>query len=288
VKAPAIHPSTIPGVRPIGFTPIPTPGVRPIAFAPAPMPGPIVGAPSVRPIGFPAPSAGGRFPIPPASGRLLPAAPPERTPAATLFDEPALSHAGTGSLAALPPGAKLYCSPTSVLYNTGSICFNPDLFTINPAFYPWGLWSGPAYVNAPGFTPLFEPGLLIRYCAQCAFLAGSAPWGATRLFAPGLPANPWWNSEFHETATRELPFATGAHEAERLGPPVILALRNGSDVLVSRYWLGQDWLLHYVTVNGNRGAIPLGELNLKSTGARNYARGVTFVLPGWPAPRARN
>lgn len=291
VKARILHPGTVPAVRPMHFTPVTTPRVRPITIVPVAMARPFVAAPVVRPIGFPQSTPMARFHMPPASGRLLPEAPPKPTPAMHLLRIRAVSqgsHAQAGSLPALPPGGKLYCSPTTVFYNTGSICFNPDLFTVDPAFYPWGLWSAPAYVNAPGFVPLFEPGLLIRYCPQCAFLAGSVPFATAGLSPPVLPANLWRNSEFHVTATRELPRVTAPRATPALGPPVILVLRNGSNVMVSRYWLGQDWLLHYVTVNGNRGAIPLGALNLESTGARNYARGVTFVLPGWPAPKAKN
>jgi hypothetical protein len=188
----------------------------------------------------------------------------------------------------LVPGAKLYCSPWSVLYNTGSICFNPDIETINPDFYPWGLFSPPPFVNAPGFVAPIPPGLLIRYCPKCAeesagLLPGPTPFDRWRQTTSGRIAGITSYPRFAASAKPAPP----APVAGPSGPPVLLVLASGTTEMVSRYWLGQDWLLHFITINGSRQAIPLGRLNLKATGAANYERGVTFVIPAWPDPRPK-
>lgn len=235
------------------------------------------------------------FRVPPESRRLVFAPPPARksvTAVATASHRPS-------RVAGIPPpipmpGSRIYCSPNSVLYNMGSVCFNPNLNTIDPAFFPWGLWSPPPFINVPGFISPFVPGLLIRYCPQCAagslkLATGPTPFGEEGLHPRGIPPRIVPRPPYEVTAPPNPPAtAPAAPERAFVGPPVTLVLRNGSMMLVSRYWLGQDWLLHFVTVTGERRAIPLNALNLESTGAVNYARGVTFVMPGWPEPRTKD
>ncbi len=186
----------------------------------------------------------------------------------------------------------LYCSPDSVLFNTGSICFDPNNETINPAFYPWGLYAPPPFVNEPSFVPEFVPGLLVQFTPEwMKWNAGLFPpespfdrW--KRLTAGGLPGLLTNPSSFRvEAAPLQPPPFPAATPA---GPPVALVAMSGATVLATRYWLGRDWMLHYISVTGQRGAIPLDELNLNATGKMNYARGVVFVLPGWPTPRSNH
>lgn len=318
--APGVGQAPVPPVR-YGRPPLRrgAPGtVRPIARPPAT---PTVPPLSVRSLGAPPrviyggklpgargympPTGVGRLRLPPPTPRLLLSPPP--TP--RLANPPITSHVTAlptprllprlPKIAGLPPQEKptgpLYCSPSSVLYNTGSICFNPQLFTINPAFYPWGLYAPPPFLNAPGFVGPFVPGDFIRYCPYCAYAsAGLYPWpspfqlwqrntsGAGGLSSPWLPNN---FAVFAKPSPPPPP--THLLPAQPSGPAVILVLKNGTRQVVSRYWLGQDWLLHYVTLSGQRKAVPLDQLNLRGTGAANYERGVTFVLPGWPEPPAK-
>jgi hypothetical protein len=261
------------------------------------MPKPVIGGPVragvVRSI---QPAAPGIVPlrVPPESRRLVVAPPPESKPAPFSIPGSPQSPRIAGISSPLPPpGSQVYCSPTSVMYNMGSLCFNPQIETIDPAFFPWGLWSPPPFINVSGFVSPFVPGLLVRYCPQCAAGSlqlgiGPTPFGEAGLHPRGLPPDIFSNPAFEVTATPEPPVTAPAPETAVSGPPVILVLANGSTALVSRYWLGQDWLLHFITVTGERRAIPLNTLNLQSTGAVNYARGVTFVMPGWPEPRAKD
>jgi hypothetical protein len=245
-----------------------------------------------------APGGTAPFRFPPESRRLA-TGPAGAQPAKPLLLPTTASSrlpAGAGVPPPLPPtGSKVYCSPTSAMYNTGSICFNPKLETIDPAFFPWGLWSPPPFINVPGlgFVSPFVPGLLIRYCPQCVdgslrLSTGPTPFGAAGLSPRGLPPDVVPNPALEATTIPEPPSTAPAPDTGVSGPPVMLVLESGDMTLVSRYWLGQDWLLHFVTVTGEQRAIPLDALNLKSTGAVNYARGVTFVLPGWPEPRAKD
>ena len=301
VMAPPVRPIGGPARRPVAFTPPPIPRVQPIAMPPVfppirVIPG-AIGAGGAQPISPAGPGAIAPLRFPPESRRLALAAPPVSNPLPpSFFQNPTLplaSHIAGIASPLPPPGSQVYCSPLSVMYNTGSICFNPNLYTIDPAFFPWGLWSPPPFINVPGFVSPFVPGLLIQYCPQCA--AGSlqlftepTPFGEEGLHPLGLPPDLFSNPAFEVKPAPEPPVTAPTADIAVSGPPVALVLENGSTVLVSRYWLGQDWLLHFVTVTGERNAIPLNALNLKSTGAVNYARGVTFVLPAWPEPRARN
>lgn len=278
---PPIPPTRPPlqAVRPHAATPFfaPTSAQNGIASAgKLPKPVKLVGRTGIAPVQFPPPTR-----------RLLPAPPPVprliAAPAVALVSH--LPH--VDGIPPLPPGSKLYCSPWSVLYNTGSICFNPDIETINPDFYPWGLFSPPAFVNAPGFVPPFPPGLLIRFCPQCA--AASAG-----LIPAPTPLDRWRQTTsgriaslraFPRFTMSPTPAPPSSSVMQQPGAAIVLVLSDGTRKLVSRYWLGQDWLLHFITVTGSRQAIPLNRLNLKATGASNYERGVTFVMPAWPEPQ---
>ncbi len=204
-------------------------------------------------------------------GNGAPAGPPAGIELAPVREPPAVADT-------LPPGAKLYCSPLSVLYNTGSVCFNPDLETIDPDFLPWSLYAPPLFLNVRGFVAPYPLGLWIRYCPDCAFKATQ---GHLPVFAPaGLPA----------PATPAIQPAQPREAPPRIlpaRPAIELVLTDGSTVFASRYWLGEDWLLHFVTLDGLRQAIPLGKLNLQATGSANYERGVTFWIPGWPEPKSK-
>jgi len=300
--APPVQPIGDARVRPVPFTPPAIPRVKPIAISPASLPKPVIagsmGAPGVRTIHSGAAGGVAPFRFPPESRRLATGPAGARPAKPLLLPTTASSRVsgGAGVPPPLPPpGSKVYCSPTSVMYNTGSICFNPSIETIDPAFFPWGLWSPPPFINVPGLGLVspFVPGLLIQYCPQCVdgslrLSTGPTPFGAAGLNPRGLPPDVVPNHALEITTTPEPPSTAPASDTGGSGPPVMLVLENGSMTLVSRYWLGQDWLLHFVTVTGERRAIPLSALNLKSTGAVNYARGVTFVLPGWPEPRAKD
>jgi hypothetical protein len=162
-----------------------------------------------------------------------------------------------------------YCTPLSIVYNTGSICFNPDLFTIDPAFRPWGNYVPPPRIGGsslPDFSP-YSPALLLQYCPTCTLK------NAGYKSARGLPVT--------ESSP---PSLANPISAKPSGPAVILVLGDGTAALVSRYWLGGDWLLHFVTVTGLQEAVPLNQLDLKATGKANFLRGVVFSLPGWPNP----
>jgi hypothetical protein len=222
---------------------------------------------------------------------------PPFTPRVTALPTPRLLPQ-LPKIAGLPPQEQptgpLYCSPSSVLYNTGSICFNPQLFTITPAFYPWGLFAPPPFLNVPGFVGPFVPGDFLLYCPYCAYAsAGLYPWPSPfqlwlrTTSGAGSMYGPWPPNDFAIFARRSPP-PTHPLPVQPSAPGVILVLKDGTRQLVSRYWLGQDWLLHYVTVTGVREAISLDQLNLSATGAANYERGVTFVLPGWPEPPAKH
>lgn len=235
---------------------------------------------------------GPRLPAP--TRRLLLSAPSVTKPPIT---KPAIERVHSylprfSGIAELPQDAKTYCSPDSILYNTGSICFNPDAETINPEFYPWGLFAPPPQLTPHGFISLFPVGLLIQPCPQCSLAAAG-------LIPSRSPLDRWWYltsgaarlplasrfglvAEPAESAPPHAPVATAAQPS---GPDVVLVLRSGTRLLVSRYWLGQDWMLHFITVTGSRRAVGLNQLNLQATGAANYDRGVTFVLPGWPEPQ---
>ncbi len=177
------------------------------------------------------------------------------------------------------------------MFNTGSICFNPDTETIDPSFYPWGLYAPPPFINKPGFVAEFRPSLLVQLTPQwtnpnAGLFPPESPYDRwRRLTAGGLPF-PESQPSFHVAAT---PTPVSASQAVKpVGPPVALVDVSGATVLVTRYWLGRDWMLHYISVTGQRGTIPIEELNFKATGAANYARGVVFVIPGWPEPQANH
>lgn len=258
--------------RPI-FAP-PGRAIPPVPVSPSVRPLPVI-SPPVRPAYLPPiqPSRGMRIPAPlvprPAGLSLLnrgqtlpppiPVVPPipQRPPVFPAFLPNPMSV------------GKPYCSPLSVIYNTGSICFNPNLFTIDPSFEPWGRYVAPPLIGAagqPSFSP-YSPALLLKYCPTCALK--NAGLGQAR----GLPIP-------HSSA----PSLTSPISVTPSGPPVILVLKSGARPLVSRYWLGRDWLIHFITVTGREEAISPGQLNLGATGTVNFERGVVFSLPGWPNP----
>jgi hypothetical protein len=164
---------------------------------------------------------------------------------------------------------KPYCSPWSIMYNTGSICFDPSLFTIDPSFEPWGSYVIPPLAGPSGqieYSP-YAPALLLQYCPTCALR------NAGMDLARGLP-NP----------KPLLPAPAKAVPVQNASQPVILVLNDGTRPLVSRYWLGSDWMLHFITVTGQQETVPFDQLNLTETGSANYQRGVLFSIPGWPNP----
>lgn len=267
----AMHPARLsparrapPFRRPVGSV------ARPVPLPPPVLPRPI--PPAVRPSGVEPmrPSAWPRTPrslvpqplgsTPLRIGQPLPRPIPIRRPRAPLAPTVLPNRA---------PFVARYCSPLSVLYNTGSICFNPDIFTINPALLPWGLYVPPPLVDATGelrYSP-FPPAPLLQYCPECALK--NAGTGAAR----GLPRT--------ESAAPSSAASVFVAPSES---PYILVLKNGERPLISRYWLGRDWMLHFVTVGGQKEAISLNQLNLNATGTVNFQRGVVFTLPGWPNP----
>ncbi len=278
---------TVPVVQPITGAPAGQPaGIQPIR-----LPGVFAIGRKFPAMGRPIETVGAAQPqLPPATRRLLLSAPPAPTlvPAAPPVPRvrPLLTH--FSGIAQLPPDAKVYCSPDSILYNTGAICFNPDTETINPEFYPWGLFAPPPQLTPHGFISLFPVGLLIQPCPQCALAAAG-------LIPSRSPFDRWWYltsglarfPSFHRftVPAQPAPPSSAVRSTKSSGPAVVLVLRSGTRVLVSRYWLGQDWMLHFITVTGSRRAVGLNQLNLQATGAANYDRGVTFVLPGWPEPQ---
>lgn len=290
--APAIR-----AIRPITGIPSGAPGTIPSANAP----GLPIRAQKIPGILLPGEPVGTvRAPFPPPTRRLLPSAPPKTwnvsIPTVTQLKSvrPLLPH--FSGIAKIPTtNDKLYCSPDSLLYNTGSICFNPDIETINPQYYPWGLYAPPPVLTAHGFSSIFPIGLLIQPCPQCAFAAAGlipsrSPLDRWRYLTSGEALLPFADriGLAGERAVPAPPPAKPAGSVQASGPAVVLVLRSGTRVLVSRYWLGQDWLLHFITVTGSRRAVGLNQLNLKATGAANYDRGVVFVLPGWPEPRNKD
>lgn len=166
-------------------------------------------------------------------------------------------------------GIKPYCTPLSIIYNTGAICFDPNLFTIDPGFEPWGKYAIPPLAGPSGkliYSP-YPPAYLLQYCPTCALQNSGL--GVAR----GLPSR--------QTTAGPQRKSTPVLV---IHPPIILVLKDGSRPVVSRYWLGKDWMLHYVTVTGLQVTVPFDQLDLNATGDVNYARGVVFSVPGWPNP----
>ena len=239
---PLARPVNVPAVRPIGIQPI-QPLAR-IPTSPPLMPRPL----GVRPIQL---------------GQTLPTSIP-------IYSGHQVG--GPMPLPLLPrpiAGIKPYCTPLSILYNTGAICFDPNLFTIDPAFEPWGRFAIPPLAGPSGqlaFSP-YPPAYFLQYCPSCAFQNSGL--GVARGLPSGQPSA--------ALQTKSTPVLV-------IHPPVILVLKNGTRPVVSRYWLGKDWMLHYITVTGLQATVPFDQLDLNATGDVNYAHGVVFSIPGWPNP----
>lgn len=252
LPAPVVLPQPVVLPRPIVAPPVRPIGIRPISpFGPAAGPSSLI----PRPLGVSPVGAGLSAPVPVA----VPVSPAFR-----------LRRPVTGPVLPRPiAGIPAYCSPLSIIYNTGSICFDPDLFTLNPAFEPWGLFVIPPLAGPSGqlvYSP-YPPALLLQSCPTCSLI--NAGMGLAR----GLP-----------NLQSSTPSLAKPVPAQISNPPVILVLKNGTQPLVIRYWLGSDWLVHFITVTGQQEAVPFDQLNLDSTGEANYARGVVFSIPGWPNP----
>lgn len=246
----------------------------PVAPAPTVLPRP-VNAPAVRPIGVQPIQPLKRIPTaPPLMPRPLGVTPirigqplPGSVPIRAIGQV-----RGPMPLSVLPrpiAGIKPYCTPLSIIYNTGAICFDPNLFTIDPAYESWGRYAIPPLAGPSGgltYSP-YPPGYLLQYCPTCA--VHNSGLGLAR----GLPS-----------PRASTPLANKPVPVQVSRTPVILVLKNGTRPVVSRYWLGKDWMLHYVTVTGLQVTVPFDQLDLNATGTVNYQRGVVFSIPGWPNP----
>lgn len=263
----------LPPVRPI--QPPAQPAYRPpVAAAPTVLPRP-VNAPAVRPIGVQPIQPIQRIPTsPPLMPRPLGIRPiklgqPLPMPVPIRPERQLRPQTPTSLLPRPVAGIKYYCTALSVIYNTGSICFDPNLYTIDPAFEPWGRYVIPPLAGPSGklvYSP-FPPAYLIQYCPTCA--AQNSGLGLAR----GLPSRQ--PPAAIQTKSAPVPVSQG---------PFILVLKNGTRPVVSRYWLGKDWMLHYITVTGLQVTVPFDQLDLNATGTVNYQRGVVFSIPGWPNP----
>jgi hypothetical protein len=68
------------------------------------------------------------------------------------------------------------------------------------------------------------------------------------------------------------------------GKTLTLVFANGSKVKATRYWLGGDGELHYVTASGGQEAVPVGQFDMSATMKANHEDGVQLIAP--PSPQA--
>ncbi len=61
----------------------------------------------------------------------------------------------------------------------------------------------------------------------------------------------------------------------------LFSLRDGTTLQVRQYWIAQDQL-SYMLAEGNRGTVPLGNVNWSATARLNAPRDVRVTLTNFP------
>lgn len=199
------------------------------------------------------------------------------------------------------------CDPLSLMFYGGPMCFDPFYFNpyssffygggYSPYYDPYSFYGNPYGWNGYGFE---------QYPAGPDIGSGTSDQSMTPLQSsvyissgglPGLTPPPSSETEAagtEENSTVSTPGSQAAidaasrppTQAQAFGganagsnPAEMLVLTDGSSVLVSQCWLGDDWQLHYITVTGETKTVPLDHLNLQATATANNQRGVPFQLP---------
>jgi hypothetical protein len=190
----------------------------------------------------------------------------------------------------------------SAMLSTGAVCIGPYIFSLETAGSPSFAWTPPPFLAAATYGAFGSlwPSLTVPLCPLCTGPV-SGPAGPAIPVDPVLLRNFLSPIETSRLISRGIlpglaPFEASSRFEPPLAPPsaativrpshspVLFLLRDGTIDLVSRYRLEEDWLLHYVTVSGQQKAISIQQLDLDATASANFARGVPFSLPGWPAP----
>jgi hypothetical protein len=246
-----------------------------------------------RPLGV-APLAA-PHPLSPAPAPLLVTAPPPVRFPGIVSRKPAGSPAGP-----------LACDPMSAMLSTGAVCIGPYIFSLEIAGSPSFTWTPPPFLAAATYGAFGSlwPSLTVPLCPLCTGPV-SGPAG------PAIPVDPVLLRKFLSPIETSrlisrgiLPGLAPFQGISRFEPPpappspativrpsrspVFFLLRDGTTDIVARYRLGEDWLLHYVTVSGQQKTLSIQQLDLDATASANFARGVPFSLPGWPAPAPRH
>lgn len=198
------------------------------------------------------------------------------------------------------------CDPMSELLGTGNLCIAPYVFGLFSADgFGWNrAWLALQAAETYGAFGSVWPSLTVPLCTFCnepiagpsgpaipvdpGFVANLVtPLGKSRLLAEGIvPGLTPYPERTPQSPAELLRTSKTFSPSGTYGSQFLFVLQNGTTDLVAKYWLGEDWLLHYVTVSGERKAIPVQQLNIDTTARVNYARGVVFWLPAWPEPTA--
>jgi hypothetical protein len=197
------------------------------------------------------------------------------------------------------------CDPYSLMFYGGPMCFNPFLFNpyatyfyggaYSPYYDPYSFYGNPyvwdgfdQYPAGPNISSSTSDQSMTPLQSSVYIssggLPGLTPPPSSENAAAGAEANSASSTPGSEAAidaasrppTRAQAFAG---ENGQANPAEMLVFTDGSSVLVSQCWLGDDWQLHYVTATGETKTIPLDHLNLQATATANNQRGVSFQLP---------
>lgn len=137
-------------------------------------------------------------------------------------------------------------------------------------------WTSPTWFSPLQTSVLISNGVLPGLTGT-AVVAGTTDAETGVSDQPSPPAD-------QEDAAAESAAASTVHDPQP-GQPVTLVFTDGTTTEAVRYWLGDDWMVHFELPGGQMRTVPLDRLDLLATMSVNLRQGIRFFLPPIPQPR---